>query len=253
MARAFTAASSQYLHVLSSPVSTHPLTVAAWFNPANVTSAFGLVMVCTTGTTAHRVELRAVGTAGGDPIRLVVAAAGAEAFLTTSTGYTANTWHHACAVLVNATDRSVFLDGGGKGTSSDLRNISGMNRVEVGRRHSSTSEYMEGRIAEVAIWNVALSDAEVLLLAQRHHPLRMQPGALVGYWPLRGAASEEPDFAGGVRNLTLNNGPVAGDHVPLAPMLLGAGGWQSIPTISGGGGGDSGPPVGSLGLLGVGR
>lgn len=49
-------------------------------------------------------------------------------------------------------------------------------------------------IAEVALWSMALSDADVLALSRGLSPLRMHPEALVAYWPLLGRNSPENNF-----------------------------------------------------------
>ena len=81
---------------------------------------------------------------------------------------------------------------------------------------------MNGRLAEIAIWNAALTDDEVLSLSKGVSPLRVDPQNLVAYWPLYGNGSPEPNY---VRNstdlaLTLINAPPQIDHAPvMAPVV----------------------------------
>lgn len=43
---------------------------------------------------------------------------------------------------------------------------------------------MEGDISEVGYWNVALTDADVAVLAKGVSPLLVRPEGLVAYWSL---------------------------------------------------------------------
>jgi len=89
------------------------------------------------------------------------------------------------------------MDGGNKGTNGSSRTPVGINTTWLGRFIDSSPQRWSGRIAEAAIWNVALSDAEVASLAKGYSPLFIQPTALVAYWPLIGHATTEIDSVGG--------------------------------------------------------
>ena len=73
---------------------------------------------------------------------------------------------------------------------------------------------MSGRIAEVALWDVALSAAEVAALASGVTPLHMRPGNLVAYWPVWGLHSPEIDLTSNGNNMTVT-GPVKAGHAPV--------------------------------------
>lgn len=55
---------------------------------------------------------------------------------------------------------------------------------------------MDGALADVAVWNVKLTPAEVLALASGVRPNRIRPANLVFWAPLDGLASNEPSLAG---------------------------------------------------------
>lgn len=63
---------------------------------------------------------------------------------------------------------------------------SGVNTTHVGARISSSlrGSYFDGIIADAGLWNVALSDEEVRLLACGASPLLIRPQNLVAFWPL---------------------------------------------------------------------
>lgn len=73
---------------------------------------------------------------------------------------------------------------------------------------------MDGAIAEVGIWNVALSDSDVALLAKGVSPLMVHPESLVFYAPLIGQYSPEIELRS-ARNLTLTGTPTQSAHPPI--------------------------------------
>src|SRR3990167_5322122 len=106
MARLFDDASSHYLQNTSgSPVSAYPFTISCWFNSDDATIDQTLVSLEQAADTTHRWEIVLRGTAVGDPIRFRCQAGGLPSNANTSTGFTAGTWHHACAVGRSATSR----------------------------------------------------------------------------------------------------------------------------------------------------
>jgi hypothetical protein len=59
------------------------------------------------------------------------------------------------------------------------------NRLQIGvRQGNSLENYMNGRIAEVAIWNVSLTNDEATSLYRGFKPSRVRPQSLVYYVPL---------------------------------------------------------------------
>jgi hypothetical protein len=214
MARLFDDAASQYLHIASAVKTATPLTMACWFYSDDIAAYQVLMSLKHNGSATgfNTFFLAAVGSVVGDPIRAFTGAAAAFSFADTTTGYSANTWHHACAVFAASNDRRAFIDGGSKGTENTARVPAGINETLIAKAGSTgLAQYMSGRIAEVAIWNVALSDAEVALLAKGFSPLFIQPHNLVAYYPL--IRDDDNDWIGGF-NLTAVNAPTVGTHPP---------------------------------------
>lgn len=193
MSRLFDNAASQKLLYTSPVLTAAPMTMSCWFYTDETTNQTLLALGNSTNTTdAFRLMLRAPA----DPSQGVMAATNAPASggeVTTTTTYSTNTWHHGAAVFASSSSRSAYLDGGGKATDTasgtptvDQTSIGVWDRlVPVG--------YMSGRIAEVAVWNVALSDEEIVSLAKGFSPVLIRPSALVAYWPLFGNDSPELD------------------------------------------------------------
>lgn len=209
MARLFDG-SDDVLSVDSAPVTAAPLTMACWARSNSATALQRALYLGDKDTDTHVWSLAFAGPIGGDPIRFTVSA-GTAITLDTTTGYTAGTWHHICAVEASATNHAVFIDGGSKGTSVTSRAPLNTDRIAVGRFMGTTpANSFSGDLAEVAVWNVALTDADVALLAKAVSPFMVRPDALVFYLPIVGQYSPEIDVVGGL-NLAVT-GAAASAH-----------------------------------------
>ncbi|WP_254509875.1 LamG domain-containing protein [Anatilimnocola floriformis] len=204
-------------YMQGSNVRNVPFTMAIWFNPNAVTATLTLCSLCTGGVSDQsRFLLNCHGALAGDPLRAsTVNSSGTSSFAATSTASVAGSWQHGCGVFGSASSRAVYLNGGGKGTESTSRAISNSAVVIAGAQQTTSGVYtsqFDGLLAHFTIWNVALTDAEVALIAKPgFDSTRMRPNAIIGHWPLIGRVSPEIDIRGGA-NLTLSGSPGAGDH-----------------------------------------
>lgn len=227
MARLFDDASNQYLSNSSAVLTAAPITLACWFKSDNITAQQALVSI---GKTSDRSTflLYCRGNVAGDPIGALSQQSAASAVANTTTGYSSGTWHHGCAVFASSTSRAAYIDGGSKGTNSTSVIPLSLDVTDIGALNWSSGRlsYFSGDIAEVGIWNVALTDAEVALLAAGLSPLFIQPANLVSYWPIVGRYSPEIDRIGAA-NMTVT-GATTSDHprivypTMMAPWLSGA-------------------------------
>lgn len=217
MARYYARASTEYSEAAGAPATAVPLTMACWFNSTTALYDQCLMFIGDKDADYNYFTLMASGAVAGDPVR-ACAAEGEASRAATSTGYTANTWHHACGVFSATNSRTAYIDGGSAGTNTTVREPAGCDRVSIGRAGQSTAEdYMSGMIAEAAVWSVALSAADIAQLAHGQSPLLVQAASLVAYWPLiRG----DNDWVGGY-NLTAYNTPTFGAHPGrIIPVML---------------------------------
>lgn len=182
--------------VSSAVVTALPITLACWFNADSAAVSGSMLAVSTSGGTG-RVTITAAGTVAGDPVQAgTVTSGGTATSVNTTTGYTVGTWHHACAVFASSTSRTVYIDGGSSATDTTSVNATGMNRTNIGARYSGTlGSYFDGKIAEAAVWNVALTAAEVASLAKGFSPIQVNPQGLIFYVPL---INNVVDLRGGV-------------------------------------------------------
>jgi len=240
VARACTPATAAFLRLNSAPVTAAPFTLACWFNPGDVTGLYAMYFLGDKDVATDYWIIFLRGDVAGDPLDFRATDSGGNNTAQTTTGYTAGTWHHACAVEASATSRAIYLNGGGKGTNTTSRAPANADRTSLGIR-DNTSSALIGllSIAEPAIWNVALTDAEAASLATGVSPRFVRPGNLVAHWPLVGRNDPETNRYG-TGNLTLLNSPAVAAHPrlysPPAPMIVrapaAAPGGLSIPVAS---------------------
>lgn len=213
MARAFDDASNQYLNNTSAVVTDTPLTMSCWFN-VDDTAVNHVLMGCGDTDNNSIFWLYARDTPDVD-IGAVTRSELAATWVATSTStWGTGAWHHAAGVWGSGnSDRNAFIDGGNKGSDTNVANISGIDNTTIAARHynSTVSLYASGYIAEAAIWNVDLTDAEIAILGLGYSPLFVRPAFLAAYWPLIGRNSPEIDRVGGY-NMTLNASPTTAAH-----------------------------------------
>ena len=213
MAYSFTAASSQYLSATSAPVTTWPLTMACWFNVVNATTQYALVTLGKTGAN-ERFVLQAAGHLAGDPVATNYLDSISTNYRADSTsGFSANAWSHACGVHTSASSRTAYLNGGsaGSNTSTATLSNSGLNLTYIGAQLDGSNPTLQptsGLIAEVGIWNAALTAAEIASLADGMTCDKVRPQSLVFYAPL---VRSLQDVRGGL-TITNNNTATVAAH-----------------------------------------
>jgi hypothetical protein len=202
--------SSQSLSLASAPVNIAPLTLACWFNSSSTTTNQRLIHLAgSEGNDYFDLGIR--GADAGDPVAAIVNNASTQVqIVATSTGYSANTWHHACGVFASSTSRTAYIDGGSSSTGTlNSTPAFAPNRLRIGVFGTSIlSQYFNGLIAEVGIWSAALTAAEIASLARGMTCDKVRPQSLVFYAPL---VRDLNDQKGG-RTITNNNGATVANH-----------------------------------------
>lgn len=212
MARAFNG-TTQYLTFATPVITAYPFTMACWFKSSDLANDQCLMCLSDTAGTTNYWFLYAAGSAVGDPVSFRTNADTAAA---TTVGYQANTWHHAVVVCTSATLREVYIDGGSKGQATTNATPAGLDNTTIGVRTRTTNDgFMNGSVAEAAVWNVALTATEIAQLAAGINPMAIRPTAIVSYWPLGGNTSPEPDLVGSAA-MTLTASPTSDSHPPKA-------------------------------------
>jgi hypothetical protein len=206
MAYEFSSSSSQFLRAESFASLSFPFTISCQFNPKNITQNMVLAAISDAGG-GNRCVMVLGGALAGDPVRIDVLGAGAA---DSTVGFTSNAWQHACGVWSSTTSRTVYLNGSNSSTSTASVVQQTINRVLIGMRTSNDVNglFMEGFIAEVGIWNAALTAAEVASLADGMTCDKVRPQNLVFYAPL---VRDLIDAKGGL-TITNNNGATVANH-----------------------------------------
>jgi hypothetical protein len=115
-----------------------------------------------------------------------------------------NTWIHCAGVYSSSTGGTLYRNGSSVGSGANsgaLIQNSGAHCLWG--NDAANDRPWQGRLADAAMWNVALSNIEILALSMGARPWMIRRGSLVGYWPIDGFASPEPDLSGNAFNGTL--------------------------------------------------
>jgi hypothetical protein len=198
---------SQYLNTGSTPVTGTPLTIAGWFFPtaANVSGT-----ICSVGVSSgtNRQQLFY------DPVNFARLAANSldntgQSESSINNVVTINAWQHGAGVFTSSTQRLAYHNGTAGTVNTVSKTPSGLNTITIGGRWNSTiGNLLNGRIAEVGIWNVALTAAEIASLAKGMTCDKVRPQSLVFYAPL---VRDLIDQKGGL-TITNNNAATVAAH-----------------------------------------
>jgi len=94
-----------------------------------------------------------------------------------------NDWHFSGGVTPNNSSRSAYYDTT-KVTDTNTISINTLDTINIGASRATTPVAGTGIYAEVALWNVALTDDEMASLSKGFKPYRVRPQHLVFYAPL---------------------------------------------------------------------
>jgi hypothetical protein len=123
-------------------------------------------------------------------------------------------WYHGVFVK-NGSLLSLYLNGRYQGSVSSTKTMVSRTAATfmVSRRADGSSDPLAGRIAEVALWDVALNQEEITTLSRAISATRIRPSRSRGYWKL-----DDYPSSGGAKDYSLNANHLAlSGAVPLAP------------------------------------
>jgi len=191
MARTFLKSTSDYLTAGGAGVQAAPLTIACFIR----VDALAFHAAVTLDNGGSHAFFLGVNNTGKAQAQINAPGSGGFAQAVSTASLSANAWHHIAAVYRSTSSRDAYLDGGGKGSDTTTVTPAPMSRTELGRV-AGFATYLDGALAEVGVWNGALSDVEVRRLATGYAPPWIRPETLVFYAPL--VAGEDFDPAGGL-------------------------------------------------------
>lgn len=206
--RLFVAASSQGYRTSTSPVSTYPTTIAAWFRATSQANQ-AVASICNTST-GHRTVL---GLLVGGTTSYQTGAGGTIA--PAAQAVTTNVWHHYAGVSTisgSTVTATAWLDGTSTTTTGTDAGAQSWNAIGIAERHNGTAWGIpfNGDVEDVAIWNVGLVDAEVQQLYNGACPVLVRPANLV-FWVRAGEVVV--DRVGGLA-LTADGSPTISNTGP---------------------------------------
>jgi len=214
VARLFDDANSEYISASISDVSM-PITMGAWakhdgnvsglilglLNAGADTDRFWLEMLWSGIMLSTAVVTDNVPTTHKSAAQLV----------------TSGVWSHQLGVFKNLSSRTGYLNGVASAEhTATLNNDPIVNEVVIGRNNKATpNEYLSGSVAEAAIWDVELTQAEIDILVAGYSPLFVHPQNLIFYAPLVASPSRDTnnDVIGGL-DLT-GTAPENFNHPPI--------------------------------------
>jgi Concanavalin A-like lectin/glucanases superfamily len=207
-------------------ISTGPETISLWMYPTTIPGTTSHYPVSNYGASSGQFAV-GFGACGGS-----CSAAGVMGYVIGTfapetgvfggcgTGYTANKWYQ---VILYADPSGTVTGGmhvsGGLSCSTSTawieNRVAGTGKFDIGGLNGAAN--FQGTVAEVAVWNTLLTSAQMTAL-QTVCPVggsarRMSLPKPVGYFPLWGAASPEPDLSGHKLNGTLT-GTAQANHAP---------------------------------------
>lgn len=138
-----------------------------------------------------------------------------QADSTTTVSSVLNVWTHLLGTY-DGSNVKIYVNGSLQGTTAQfgIINSTAGSSVGIGIDPENGQPFFAGRIAEPLIWNVDLVANEAIALAKGCRATSVRPAFIVGYWPLNGLTSPEPDLSGNVNNGTLT-GTAYANHPPI--------------------------------------
>jgi hypothetical protein len=194
---------NQFLEV-GSAVVNRPCTMAVWAYLDNVTHPRDFVSV-SSKTQLAVLRLNVNGT------QFRIADQGNVNAVANGGTVSANVWNHYAGVFVSGSSRTPYTNGvAGAENTTTVAAIT-PTFTNIGAFYAGTAtaiQFMDGLIAEVGIWNAALTAAEIASLAKGMTPEKIRPQSLVFYAPL---VRDLIDQKGGL-TITNNNGATVANH-----------------------------------------
>lgn len=217
MSRDFPGSATNRIDVGDNDVSGSTITIHAWVRPDTVAGTDPILAKWASGALEYVFYLNAgklEATTGNG-------AGSNDAVITGVTVLTTSVWA-SVAFRRNGSARNLFINGvSDKSDSGGSLSMAGNAEGTKIGGDGFAANYFDGRIAHVALWSVALSDAEILALGKGASPFLVRPKTMVGYWPLYGVAYPEIEETGltsqGTQTGTVS---AAAENPPVGPLVL---------------------------------
>ena len=205
MAREFNG-SNQYLEI-SNAVVNRGCTMSAWGNLNNITGLRDIVSV------SSKTALAILRLSVNDGQFRILDQGDVNA-IANGAIVSANQWNHFAGVFTNASSRTPYTNGIAGTTNAAAVAAITPTVTNIGAFFAGTAtplQFFSGRIAEVGIWDVALTSTEIGSLAKGISCDQIRPQSLVFYAPL---VRQIIDVKGDLP-ISNNGGASAADHTRI--------------------------------------
>lgn len=184
MARLFDDAGSNRLLTTTTTVTAAPITIACWVR-VDALPATNQVpwAICDSAGDLNYFTINIAATSG--QVRGVINAGTSGLVFNGPSSVSVGTWAHVAVVFASTTSRTCYVNGSAGTENTDSRTPSSIDRMCIGSFAGTTiNQFVSGDIAEAAVWNVALTAADIGMLADALSPQLVRPEGLVNYLPL---------------------------------------------------------------------
>jgi hypothetical protein len=163
---------------------------------------------------------------------------GSGVFSTATAGASTGVWYHLAATLDQASqDELLYVNGVAQGTPQTTLfvlngNLGSNDNFKLGCGVNS-NVFLDGSLADAAVWNAKLTAGEIASLANGARPHKIRPASLIRFWDV-GLNSPEPDLSGNVKNGTVTGtsivaGPPINMFTPRWPQFMPAAAAATLP------------------------
>lgn len=223
MARRFNGTSDSINCSTGVPIPTGAMTVSCWVNTAAAAGHYQGIVARnqSNGLTAGPYYLagNSVITNGHFNYYVQTTGAGGQVGLDPGTILpVTGIWYHVLMTYADASGIAAFVNGVSDGTAAGNggTQLTTTQPQYIGR--DTANSFFAGAIADVAIWNIVLASSQISQLATGVRPVQASPGGLIGWWPLGGTLSPEPDMSGNGNNGVLTGTTFTPDPPQLVPL-----------------------------------
>jgi hypothetical protein len=210
LSRAFSSGTDK-LSIASAVIATRPYSVSLWVKLADISQSQQLFNIATSASDDNRTTL-SYFFSGSNQFAANERDTVSQIANSTLTAPSTGVWYHTAAVYTNDSSRAVYTNGANKGTNAGATTPGAFNLTRISGSPTSTAPIAGGGlVAHVGVWNIALSDADVLQLATQT-PDRVQAANLIEYWPLTSNSSPEPSSGSQATSFTVTGTAFSTDN-----------------------------------------
>jgi len=202
----------------TTPVNAYPKTILVWFKTSDVSqSSSNAIMVSDDDGSNKQNQCQLRGDQSPNYPIAVASYNSGWAYTFCASPYPQNsTWHCAVVVFTSDNNREVYLDGASYAQTTTSQAAGSTTHVSLGCRYGSSSPgvYYTGQLAHFAMWDIALSGAEIASLAAGTNPQDIQYANLQAHHIL---GTDGTDEMGGATLTEVSSPSYTGDDPPVDP------------------------------------